>query len=190
MSNKTEMIEAAKSAFRKYGFQKTTLDDVAKECGVQKTAIYYYFKSKDDLIQNTMEYMIEEIIAECDKAYDAKKTMETNLYVFMKVQLETFLEHKKFTKVIESVDIPFKYIELAHRIKVILVDYLIRSYKKIMNEAIQENRISLKYIDTAISILIGAVFSYLADALFENKEINFEETINNTLHVVLKGIEI
>jgi len=43
-------LEAAANAFNARGFYKTSLDDIASELGVTKAALYYYFKSKDEIL--------------------------------------------------------------------------------------------------------------------------------------------
>jgi AcrR family transcriptional regulator len=45
-----EVLRAAARTFNRRGFHTATLDDVADELGVTKPAIYYYAKSKDELL--------------------------------------------------------------------------------------------------------------------------------------------
>jgi AcrR family transcriptional regulator len=44
-------VEAARVVFAKKGYHDATMDDVAKEVGVSKGALYSYFKSKEDLLK-------------------------------------------------------------------------------------------------------------------------------------------
>ena len=43
-------LEAAANAFNEFGFYKTSLGDIAAVLGVTKAALYYYFKSKDEIL--------------------------------------------------------------------------------------------------------------------------------------------
>ncbi len=45
------ILEAASTLFVHYGFDKTTVSDIAREAGVSKGAIYLHFQSKDDLLE-------------------------------------------------------------------------------------------------------------------------------------------
>ncbi len=49
-ATKQKILEAALKLFRKRGFEKTTMRDVAKAAGVALGAAYYYFPSKDALV--------------------------------------------------------------------------------------------------------------------------------------------
>jgi AcrR family transcriptional regulator len=44
-----EILAAARTEFGKFGYQKTTLDDVANAMGLKKASLYHYFKNKEDL---------------------------------------------------------------------------------------------------------------------------------------------
>lgn len=45
-----EVLIVAQKLFRKYGFQKTTMEDIAKEMRRGKSTIYFIFKSKSDIL--------------------------------------------------------------------------------------------------------------------------------------------
>ena len=47
---RTEFIEAAEKLFKKNGIVDTTISAIVKEMDVAKGLFYYYFKSKDDVI--------------------------------------------------------------------------------------------------------------------------------------------
>ena len=52
---KLEVLHAAARTFNRRSFHTATLDDVADELGVTKPAIYYYAKSKDELVSACAE---------------------------------------------------------------------------------------------------------------------------------------
>ncbi len=47
---KERIINAAFQVFTKKGYQQATMDDIAKEVGVSKAALYQYFKNKKELL--------------------------------------------------------------------------------------------------------------------------------------------
>ena len=47
---KQKIIDTAASLFHRKGYVSTTLDDVAKELGISKAALYHYVGSKDELL--------------------------------------------------------------------------------------------------------------------------------------------
>ncbi len=46
---KNDILDAAKKRFDRFGFKKTTLDEIAKDLKISKKTIYEYFTDKEDL---------------------------------------------------------------------------------------------------------------------------------------------
>lgn len=46
---KEKIRQAAHQCVARFGFEKTTLDDIAKEVGLNKASLYYYYKNKEDI---------------------------------------------------------------------------------------------------------------------------------------------
>jgi TetR/AcrR family transcriptional regulator len=47
---RTEILHAALRAFRERGYHATTLDDIAEQLGIRKTALYHYFPDKEAIL--------------------------------------------------------------------------------------------------------------------------------------------
>ena len=54
---RTEIYQAAARAAEKNGFAAISMDDVAREMGGSKGQVYYYFKSKDELLSSMSLYV-------------------------------------------------------------------------------------------------------------------------------------
>jgi AcrR family transcriptional regulator len=55
-----EIIIAAFDQFRQYGFKSVTMDDLAKNLGVSKKTLYELFKDKDELVLESVKYMLHD----------------------------------------------------------------------------------------------------------------------------------
>jgi len=53
--------------FTKYGYEGTTLSEIAKQVGIQKPSIYNHFKNKDDLFLCLFEEILEEHIHQIEQ---------------------------------------------------------------------------------------------------------------------------
>jgi AcrR family transcriptional regulator len=58
---RTEILHAALRAFRSAGYHGTTLDDIAQQLGVRKTALYYYFPDKEAILHACHREGLEEV---------------------------------------------------------------------------------------------------------------------------------
>lgn len=57
------ILLAALSAFSRYGFSRTTMDDIAQESGVARTALYRSFRSKEDIFRALAQQVHAEALA-------------------------------------------------------------------------------------------------------------------------------
>src|SRR3977135_1254380 len=47
---RSRILDAALTLFRRHGFEKATMRDIATEAGVATGAAYYYYRTKEDLV--------------------------------------------------------------------------------------------------------------------------------------------
>jgi AcrR family transcriptional regulator len=63
---RSRLRELALQLFTEQGYEKTSLREIAERLGVTKAALYYYFKSKEDIVRSLVEdyySAIDELIA-------------------------------------------------------------------------------------------------------------------------------
>ncbi|MEY9214945.1 TetR family transcriptional regulator [Thermobifida halotolerans] len=59
---RAQIIEVATALFREKGYHVTSLDDIADRIGFTKPAIYYYFKSKEDVLFAIVNGIVDEAL--------------------------------------------------------------------------------------------------------------------------------
>ena len=74
------IIQNFVSLLKQYGIEKVTLNDVAEKSGLTKSALYYYFDSKETLMLASFKkyraMMLERLDATLKKARDPKETIK------------------------------------------------------------------------------------------------------------------
>ena len=58
---KQAIVEAAVTLFNKNGYEKTSIEQIARTAGIGKGTVYGYFQTKRDIIKGFCEYEIEKI---------------------------------------------------------------------------------------------------------------------------------
>lgn len=84
-----EVLLAAARTFSRYGYHIATLDDVADELGVTKPAIYYYAKSKDELLFACGEKALSELQDALDRSVEPGSNGLERLTRFFRLYSET-----------------------------------------------------------------------------------------------------
>ncbi|MFC1713179.1 TetR/AcrR family transcriptional regulator [Candidatus Poribacteria bacterium] len=60
--SKIRILQAAEKLFAEKGFDAARVDDIAEKAGVNKALIYYYFKSKRDVLDQLFNNLVEELL--------------------------------------------------------------------------------------------------------------------------------
>jgi len=60
LDKKQLIVEAAYEIFKRFGYEKTSMNDISKEANMGKGSVYYYFESKEDIFIEALEYEIHK----------------------------------------------------------------------------------------------------------------------------------
>lgn len=85
---KSEIIKAANTLFVKYGFNKTTMEDIAKLAGKGKSTLYYYYKSKDEVIIDVTRKIASDFQRKIQKEIARYSTAKDKLTEFFKLTVK------------------------------------------------------------------------------------------------------
>ena len=74
---RSQAQKVALELFAEQGYEKTSLREIAERLGVTKAALYYHFKSKEDIVHSLTDDYFAEIDALLDWAKDQPRTDES-----------------------------------------------------------------------------------------------------------------
>ncbi|AGA67913.1 transcriptional regulator [Desulfitobacterium dichloroeliminans LMG P-21439] len=60
---RSEILDAAERLFHAKGYDKSTVNDILNEVGIAKGTFYYYFKSKEDVLDAIVERVTEVLVS-------------------------------------------------------------------------------------------------------------------------------
>ncbi|RJP66999.1 MAG: TetR/AcrR family transcriptional regulator [Candidatus Abyssobacteria bacterium SURF_17] len=84
-----DIVNAAIRVFRARGYRLTQMDEIAKEAGVSKATLYYYFKSKIHLFYYLLENGAPEDGAPMQPREDCSSIREADLLRLLQKRLKT-----------------------------------------------------------------------------------------------------
>ena len=83
-----EIISTSQKLFQRYGFQKTTMEDIAKMMGKGKSTLYYYYKSKEEIFEAVILKEAEEVTTIISNATKTVYTAEEKLKIYLFTSLD------------------------------------------------------------------------------------------------------
>lgn len=91
-----KIIRSAIELFAGKGFHETKVDEIAERSGVAKGTIYLYFSSKEDLLVNSIDYIVEKAIQNYE--IDESKSFRENLANIIRKNANFMFENLNFYK--------------------------------------------------------------------------------------------
>jgi len=80
---KAEILKAAERVFQKWGSNKTTMEDIAREAGKGKSTLYYYYQSKEEIFDAVVIIEFEKIIQKAKELAQETETAKERLITYI-----------------------------------------------------------------------------------------------------------
>ncbi len=131
---KNQILEAATAVFARLGFHKARMDDVAEESGLSKGTLYWYFKSKDEIILGLVDRIFTQDMKALETALDSDLPAGELLIAFAQIGIE---ETKHLRPLMPLM---FEFISLAARHKSVLntISGYYQKYQRLLTQVIQQ----------------------------------------------------
>ncbi|WP_018754591.1 TetR/AcrR family transcriptional regulator [Paenibacillus terrigena] len=96
-SKRVLILEAAMKCFAQKGFHATSIQEIADVLGIAKGSLYFYFKSKEDVLISAFEHYYDLMTREMlSVAKDQSLSPRDRLSRQLLLQLEQIMQHQEF----------------------------------------------------------------------------------------------
>lgn len=129
-----QILDAAERIFSRKGFDKARMDDIVHEAGLSKGSLYWYFKSKDDLIRALLDRVFISEMREAEGIAGQPGSAEDKLRAFIAIAVR---EYKHFEKILP---LSYEFVALAARskaVRAVIVGYF-RHYLDMLTQIVQQ----------------------------------------------------
>jgi len=82
-----DIIDTARTLFRKTGFKKTTMGDIARSLGKAKSSLYYYYPSKEDIFEAVLYSEMDELLDQIHKSIRNATSSKEKLIIYCRCRL-------------------------------------------------------------------------------------------------------
>ena len=180
------IIKAAQDIFARFGFKKTTMNDIARAAHKAKSSIYRYFKSKEEIFQTIVEKESQTLKEKIEKSINAQNNPEKKLRVYVITRMKVLKNLVNFYSALKD-----EYLEHYAFIEKIRKKYLkdeIRVIKKILKSGVKQGAFAIEDLElTAFTIVIA--LKGLEYPLIQKSEIlNTDQGIDSLLKILFNGI--
>ncbi len=111
METKENIVKTALELFLQNGYEKTSMNDIAREVGISKPAIYHHFKNKDELFHEVLSLFFEEMGKWSKARFGPCKNLKELLKAFFQ-SLKSFREVADVLLGKKEQSTPYSFLEL------------------------------------------------------------------------------
>jgi len=97
-SKKEKILEVASEEFARVGYDRATLEEIARRCAITKPAIYYHFRDKFSLYEAVLCSRFELLNQRIQEACDPQSPVE-GLEAYIRIFGGFLLEHPGFSSI-------------------------------------------------------------------------------------------
>jgi len=181
-----QIIESARQIFSKYGFRKTTMDEVARSVNKGKSSIYYYFTSKEEIYKAVIE---KEAIILRDEIHNALSDVNDpveKVKVYVTVRMKTFIAMVNFYEAVKNeflthLDFINKIREKYDNDEMLLVEGFLK-------EGVLQNKFNIDNTEFAAIAIVTALKGLEIPLFKYNNQINLDDRMNHLLNILFFGI--
>lgn len=155
---KNEIMDVAWRLFIEKGFENTAVSDIVKTVGVAQGTFYYYFKTKEEVLNSILERMLENIINKIKEITEDES-------------LTSLEKLKNIVDFIVSIDMGSEDLaQYVHEDKNIVMHYKIEKkfaeefvpiIISVVKQGVEEGVFDVPYPEEAVKILVAGLSAYL-----------------------------
>jgi AcrR family transcriptional regulator len=188
-TTKIQILQSALTCFAGKGYHKTTMDDIVTESGLSKGALYWHFKSKQELFIALVEWFLFEMEEEIAHAWTDEMSAADKIRAMARVTLDSSEQLVPFFNVFLDFWAQTSSDEQLRK----LFDKMLTDYQIQLTQIIEEGIASGEFRPVNGSQLSLALFGMM-DALLLYRtllgtKIDMQSCTETALEVILTGLK-
>ena len=158
---RTEFLNTAQELFFTKGYEQTAVETIIKKMRLSKGTFYYYFKSKENLLDKLTERLIKNILKEVRKIVDENElnAIEKLNKAFIATQTIK-IENMELMKVLLKVMHDDRNLLFRYKIYRKSVELMSPVFGSIIRQGIKENVFHTKFPDETAKLIFEMVYIF------------------------------
>jgi AcrR family transcriptional regulator len=187
---RNQILDAATKVFVRLGFQHARMDDIVEESGLSKGTLYWYFKSKEDIINAILRRLFTGELENLENLLVAEGTASERL---MQLTNDRVTGMKRMSYLVPII---FEFYAVAvHQqwVQQFIGDYL-KHFRKLLEDLIQQgiDRGEFRPVNaTKAAISFASLYEGLTlHWLMDPQTVQWEILSENSIPMLLDGLKV
>ena len=183
------IISIASDVFGKFGFKKTTVDDIAQALRKGKSSIYYYFKSKEDIFKAVVEKEADAHRIKINEIIESDQNTIEKIKSYVKTRMLAIKVMANYYTLIQNNDV--SNLDLIEKLRAKYDTEELSVIKLLLKEGMDNGLFKIKDIELS-SIVLFTAMKGLEFPLFIDspKADNIDKILDDMLDILFYGLVI
>ena len=186
-NTKNTILNIAAIIFSKFGFHKTTIDEIARAAHKAKGSVYYHFKSKEELFQAVIDKEFQMLRDELIKAIDSGKNAKEKLANYITVRMKTLNELTNFYDALKNDYLT--YLGFIEQIRQRYDNEETILIKSILTGGVNNNEFEINNVELTAPAILTALKGLEIPFFIEDKYNELENRLNELTRIMIRGME-
>ncbi|HPF92957.1 MAG TPA: TetR/AcrR family transcriptional regulator [Tenuifilaceae bacterium] len=186
---RNDIVSIAAGVFAKFGFKKTTVDDIAHALRKGKSSIYYYFSSKEDIFKAVVDREAEALREKIEVILSSSQSTVDKIRAYVKTRMLAVRVMANYYTLIKNNDI--SNLDLVEKLRSKYDTEEHGIIKKLLADGVASGEFKEMDIELSSVALLTAMKG-LEIPLFitSSKAENLETVLDDMLNILFYGIVI
>lgn len=191
-----KILKAASDCFARYGYEKTTLEEIGKVVGLNKASLYYYYKNKESIFCDVLFRETDQYMLELHKKLYLSKTIKEKILMYLGERLNYYRLvvnlHNLSVDTVKKVEPVFTevYNKILMKESTFLTSYILEGIENGEFEKTDAKKVADALLMVATSIRYRALHISYVNMASEADYHQILEEIKYVSALMLKGISI
>lgn len=184
---RASILEAARELFARFGYKKTTMEDIAHALRKGKSSLYYYFKNKEEIFQAVISLEEEFLFNRLREITDSSRSPIDKMRSYVVTRMETIRGLTNYQQALK--DDLFGNYEVVGNIREKSEAEEVELLKGIFEEGVADSSFVVKNTQMA-AVAIATALKGLEVPLLRSMD-DFEEfkiQVENILNILFYGV--
>ncbi|MGC9343704.1 MAG: TetR/AcrR family transcriptional regulator [Bacteroidales bacterium] len=183
---RTDIVDVASKIFTRFGYKKTTMEEIAQAARKGKSSIYYYFPSKEDIFRAVVEKEAEELKEDLQEAVSRLENPIDQLKTYILFRMHKMKTLTNFYAALKSDSLAhLEFIEQIRR------DYDRREIEvvtAILKEGMEKEEFVIDDPELAAVALVTAMKGLEIPLFIKKEHGKIEERLDNLIQFLFYGL--
>ena len=181
------VLDVAEGLFARYGFKKTSIEDIARAARIGKGSVYLHFSSKEDLFGEVVRRVSDRMMSTLVEAVRRARTPAAKLRAFIRAHLndvaaiaaEYHLDEERLMELLPLAEA----LRQAHRAQEVAL------LEGVLRDGRASGSFAINHTGRLATGLLASVQALETSALRFRDQPEFRAALGEVLDVILRGLE-